>query len=525
MIKVYNGDAYAVQEEEYDRNQSLRFFMDGHRDEYIMLYRGDELIKVLSYYDVLYHRDVPEKVLYMGQDVFSEARKLFFFYEKEEDRWNRAVAVCSKPNEPECILYYQENLTSLNYPVSDFADYAFQEDLDFELLSRADAYVFEEYEEYTSFICEVLERRFPEKKKFFLDENAGLFSDLPFHCQVVTEEELPGDEQNMVRITSEREKDFCGRRFQKNIYSSLDIMTSLFWLQNEQAYGEMNPDKKFLLIRFPLYSSGLGDVIRFCMTKAAMTEYRELGYIPVIDLSVPNDGNSFSGGRIENVWEDFFEPLNEYRAEDVMQSKHVLLCDDKLDAFNPYIAEQYYNAGHMRRICKKYLRLNREMQSYIGPLRKQFFPNGNRKTLGVVARGTDYRHGGFDLPSPMDDLAYIELVKKKMDEWNCEELLLATEDTEILEHFRQAGFGDRLKYMEQERWQYPDSHEPGIVIARMKKETNDYHDEMPYLAVLYLLAECSSIITNCRCGAFEVADYINGGAYEHRYCCHEGDVE
>ena len=95
---------------------------------------------------------------------------------------------------------------------------------------------------------------------------------------------------------------------------------------------------------------------------------------------------------------------------------------------------------------------------------------------------------------------------------------------DILEQFKEAGFGDRLRYLEQERFRYADVNIKGLVIAKMKKENNDYHDEMPYLAVLYLLAGCNSLISNCRCGAFEVADFINGGAYEHRYCCGEGDV-
>ena len=134
-----------------------------------------------------------------------------------------------------------------------------------------------------------------------------------------------------------------------------------------------------MLIRFPIYSSGLGDVIRFCMTKVAAVEYRKLDYIPVIDLSVPDGGNSFSGGREENVWEDFFEPLNEYRPEEVLQSRHVLLCNDKMDAFNPYMMEQYHDSGHMRGIYKKYLRLNREMKAYINPLRELFFGNETGK--------------------------------------------------------------------------------------------------------------------------------------------------
>ncbi len=92
MIKVYNGDAYAVQEEEYDRNRSLQFFLGGHKDEYILIYRGDRPIKVLSYYDVLYNREVPEKVLYLNPDIFAEARELFFSFKNPEDRWNRAVS-------------------------------------------------------------------------------------------------------------------------------------------------------------------------------------------------------------------------------------------------------------------------------------------------------------------------------------------------------------------------------------------------------------------------------------------------
>ncbi|MCI9604843.1 MAG: hypothetical protein HFH19_11745 [Ruminococcus sp.] len=555
MIRVYNGDAYGVQEEEYDRNQSLQFFLNGHKNEYILIYRGDRLLKVLSYYDVLYRREVPEKVLYLNRDLFQEARELFFSYEKADDRWNRAVAVCSGPDDAgcpgdvECILYYQQNLTSFIYPASEFEDYTFDEGLDLELLSRADTYIFEEFEEYTAFICDVLERKFPEKKKIFLDENADVFSCFHFHYCIGSRDTLfqnvddvlhdspdgkshqmmdgqgKGPGQNAVYITSEREKDFFGRRFQKNIYSSLDIMTALFWQKKETGFGDLHPDKKFLLIRFPVYSSGLGDVIRFCMTKAAAVEFRKLDYIPVIDLSVPDGGNSFSGGREENIWEDFFEPLNEYRPEEVLQSRHVLLCSDKMDAFNPYMMEQYHNSGHMRAIYKKYLRLNQEMKAYIDPIRKRFFGNSEEHVLGVVARGTDYRYGGFDVPKPMEDTDYIELVQEKMEEWGCTSLLLATEDADIFEKFRQAGFGDRLKYLDQERFQYTDVNKKGLLVAKMKKADNDYHDEMPYLAVLYLLAECSALISNCRCGAFEVADFVNGGRYEHRYCCGEGEVE
>lgn len=159
------------------------------------------------------------------------------------------------------------------------------------------------------------------------------------------------------------------------------------------------------------------------------------------------------------------------------------------------------------------------MASYVNDVKQTFFDFGNEKVLGVVTRGTDYRYGGFDdLPIPMGDQEYIALVKEKMEQWNCEKLLLATEDADVLENFKQAGFGSRLNYMQQERYRYTDTNKPGILIVNMHRDDHDYHDEMPYLAVLWLLSECNAIISNCRCEAYEVADFINGNAYEHRCC-------
>ena len=167
------------------------------------------------------------------------------------------------------------------------------------------------------------------------------------------------------------------------------------------------------------------------------------------------------------------------------------------------------------------------MVSYMDQIKRQFEPfhpaDNPERILGVVARGTDFKYGGFDSPCPAEDAAYIELIKKKMREWNCTSIFLATEDADILEHFKQADFDGQIYFIDQNRYQYPNPDQPGILIANLKKDTQDYHDEMPYLAVLYLLAACVSLISNCRCGAYIVADYINGGMYEHCYCCGEGE--
>lgn len=519
MIKVFNGDAFGIQEEEYDRNTLLQFFLDGRREDFILVYRGEKLLKALSYYDILFNREVPEKVLYMNPDVFIQARDLIYAYGREEDRWRRALAVCDDNGEVLCLLYYLENCTSTVCPVSDFKRYGCEGRTDLTLLSQAETWVFEELEEYTYFLCHALEHFFPEKKKRFLDENALLFPETSRFYETAPADLTIVPQGNTLRVNSDLNKEFSGIAPPAGIFSSLDVMTSLFW-SAPQSFGKLHPDKKFLLIRFPLYSAGLGDVITFCMDKLAMMERRKPDYIPVIDLSVPGDNNQFSGGRPENVWEYFFEPLNEYSGSEVLRSKHVLLLGDKIDAYNPYIMEQYYNPGRMRQICRKYLRLNAAMDRHIAQVRRRCFPQEeDARIMGVVARGTDYRHGGFEIPLPMDDHDFIDLVRRRQQEWDCPYVFLATEDADILDRFLAAGFGDKLIYVEQERYRYEDFREKGVTLAKMKKSSHDYRDEIPYLAVLYLLSQCTSLLANCKCGAFNVADFINGDRYEHRYCC------
>ena len=84
MIRVFNGDAYAFEESEYDWRKALHFFLDGHHNDYVLIYRDGRPIKALSYHDVCYNRDVPEKILYLDQDIFAEARKYFFVFRQQE---------------------------------------------------------------------------------------------------------------------------------------------------------------------------------------------------------------------------------------------------------------------------------------------------------------------------------------------------------------------------------------------------------------------------------------------------------
>ena len=65
MIRVFNGDALAIQENDYDWRTALHYFLDGHHNDYVLVYRDDKPIKALSYHDVCYNRDVPEKVTWI----------------------------------------------------------------------------------------------------------------------------------------------------------------------------------------------------------------------------------------------------------------------------------------------------------------------------------------------------------------------------------------------------------------------------------------------------------------------------
>ena len=221
MIRVFNGDALALQEDEYDWRTALHYFLDGHHNDYVLIYRNDKPIKTLSYRDVCYNRDVPERILYLNQDIFAGARKYFFSYKNQEERWMRAIAVCDRQDGVKCILYYQHNPIRTDFPVSEFEEFAYEEDLDLELLSRADIYIIEEYDEYTAFIYDVLQRKFPEKRKYFLDENAQIFLDTDNGIDAALDDNVLLNYNNIVRITSDRGRSPIYQPPKAGVYSSL----------------------------------------------------------------------------------------------------------------------------------------------------------------------------------------------------------------------------------------------------------------------------------------------------------------
>lgn len=235
MIKVFTGNVYGIQEEACDRDSLLLFFLDGHREEYIAVYRGENLIKILSYEDILYTREVPEIVLELNEDVFAEARKIFFHY---ENRLNRAVAVCNEKGEIECILHYCQNRTSFVYPVDEFKEYSLENELDLALLERADSFVIETFEEYTNAIIQVILKYFPQKKVICKDENLKLFFEETSFLIVDLKEEGDFGDAGVMYISSKLEKDYCAEQRFTMRYNSLDVMTSIFWRRKRVCFGE-----------------------------------------------------------------------------------------------------------------------------------------------------------------------------------------------------------------------------------------------------------------------------------------------
>lgn len=460
-----------------------------------------------------------ERILWHNDNVFDLAREIFHTSEVRE----KAIAVENEEREVLYYLVYEPNqVNELDY-VDDFWNYdIFDEDIDFELLDRAQVYIFLEFEEYTYQIARIIQRRYQDRDIFFTDSKAGLFFNESDSVHIVSSiNDIYNDYRSCISksiMTIDSKKEFLHNtmRFIIKRYRSLSVMTSLFWkCCNRVTWGDKNPDKVFYLIKNTLDAGGMADLIKFTLYRAVMAEEKHL--IPIVDLSVKGDNNQFNNGDGTNVWTMFFEQLTDIPLEEVYNSKNVILSVDKLDIFNPYILEKHYFTDH-KFMFKKYLRFNKNVSEYIDDLYSQKMPKNQERILGVIGRESDYTaEKSRWVPKPLEQESFLKEVMEAKERWKCKYIFLATEDKNVYDLFMKSDLADSIIAVDQERIDYSDEKNKNLFLSEIKirDKMNGYADNLRYLGILWLLSKCNSLISTCECGAFQCAVAFNNGKYEN----------
>ncbi|MFV0238796.1 MAG: hypothetical protein ACK5H4_01980 [Lacrimispora sphenoides] len=258
--------------------------------------------------------------------------------------------------------------------------------------------------------------------------------------------------------------------------------------------GDINSDNTFLIIGALDPILGLGNIVESVL--GSITYAKNHGMIPVVDMQ--NTENQYLEEELlgkHNAWEDFFEPVSEYRLEDVYHSKNIVLTGI---------------VGHIE--CDmnyKDIALNAYVKNYIDNVYVSLFPKTG-KVLGVIYRGTDYNMA-FGHTSPMAIDAYIKYIEDYLEKIGYEYIFLATEVEEATVEFKNY-FAEKVFFTNQKR--YSKHERRWLYSIHFERENDTYLKGLEYLTVLELLSRCDSLIgTNT--GGLRAAIVMNGNNYEN----------
>jgi len=469
--------------------------------------------------------------LAMSGKVFEEARDLFY---EDEGLQDKLIPVFrTGEEEPLMYLRFQSNLSEdfdgemrkrLPVYVSEFRKYDESDPcIDLSFLKRGEIYVFDEIDEYSYLCAKLIGKYLPEVYVFFTDSSAGLFLEETGHRHII--EGISDFYRNYGHLVSKSIIHVISKslgmdpdepeQFLKKKYSSLELMTSLFWQTESESFGTENPDKTFCLIKNPLGMEGLADMLRFAVYRAEAAVMNTPEFIPVIDLSVIGDDNQFNGGNGENVWNMFFRQISAVPPEEVYKSKRVILMRDNLRSLNPWIQEQIFFADD-KALFSKWVRFSDATEEYVTNLYADIIPEDSKRILGVIGRGSDYNMNAMEgiLNRPSGPWALLSYVEKIFREGCYDRIFLATEDENVFRCFMDSKLKNHISSVPQPRVSIsPDDNR--FLVDIYKEENRDgYRDNLRYLGIIHILSKCTSLISSTNCGAYRLALGFNGGKYE-----------
>ena len=148
----------------------------------------------------------------------------------------------------------------------------------------------------------------------------------------------------------------------------------------------------------------------------------------------------------------------------------------------------------------------------------------NRKALGVLIRGTDYKKVGFNgsrAQASVDDM--FPLINKWLDEDLYDIIFLATEDLDVLNKMIKL-YGNKVVSIAQERHK-ADEFKKGQVINDFEKQIyskNEYDyrvldTSINYFYALYLLSKCDSFMCSGQNNGWDTVLSLNGGRFNKTF--------
>jgi hypothetical protein len=301
-------------------------------------------------------------------------------------------------------------------------------------------------------------------------------------------------------------------RYQQGLMNYDEIMSFLFMFSDYRNLGEDNPDKHFFVV--DAYYGNLGLFALFGKAVCVARYVKCLGYTPVIRIQRAGDG-IYSDYKDDDVWSKFYNQPEGYTMEDVMRSKHVYFAPG---FYNGSVQEYIMNCVSSETVLSwpdgVY---NDRVKAYIAEREKKFLPYPE-KTLGVLARGTDYVNTKLNNHTIH---ASKEKICEKIDELLAEReeleyIYLATEDAGYCEYFKKR-YGERIYFTDQKRF----VTKQGELLAEHHREDKNRSDGftmgVEYILSIHLLSKCNSLLASGWCAGVGEAIKENDNQYKSTF--------
>ncbi len=153
---------------------------------------------------------------------------------------------------------------------------------------------------------------------------------------------------------------------------------------------------------------------------------------------------------------------------------------------------------------------------------------GGKRALGVLIRGTDYinmfKTGIRKMSSP-EEMA--PMIDEWMEKYDCEKIVLATEDKDVLEWMKKRYQG-KLLAISQERHSVEEL-KGNLLLADLDRQKEDHNAVLEenivnYFYALYMLSQCKAFICSGYCNGYDLVMNFNSNKFEHVHLFQKGEV-
>lgn len=262
-----------------------------------------------------------------------------------------------------------------------------------------------------------------------------------------------------------------------------------------RCYGEQHKDKNIYYINYGKRTSGFFAQFRTLLKYLAYAD--RFGFAPVVlwDSSLPYAEKDEIFGTT-NPFEYYFLQPSNISVSEVFQSYNVFFAQDvhveqsfldrEFEEDGYWMSEQYME--QLSRYVKKYIRLTPYTEKYMNDNIYKLL--GNRETVGVHFRGTDYNNLYHNHPVNISVEEYFEVIDGLLKKEQYKQIFVATDDVRILTKFSDR-YGSMLLYYEDV---IRGEQNQSVAFCENERKNHKYLLGLEVLRDMYTLTSCQALV-------------------------------